>query len=221
VAAHASRERMLAEDPAGSAAAAQPGPASPPARAPAQPLVAADARAPSEEQQRELKRERKAAFDAQRPLAAWERYRALIDTLEEANKLADLGDHKARFALVITGALNVALFFVGSRSEVADSVPAALRPWVGAYLVAYALVALYFFFQAIEALRPRTLRLGVPSGCLDGDGAPHRPLGLRFHEDARRQGAEIYGQAWQHVRIDQLNAELAAQAHAVACANGA
>lgn len=219
MAALASLDKTRDPVPAGAPDAAPSSDATAPPRQP--PVEPPDAREPSDEQQRELKRERKLALDAQRPLEAWERYRALIDTLEEASKLADLGDHKARFALVITGALNVALFFVGTRGEVVGSLPGTLRPWLGVYLVAYALVTLYFFFQAIEALRPRTLRLGVPIGHADGNGAPHRPLGLRFHEDARRQGAEAYGEAWRHVRIDQLNAELAAQAHAVASANGA
>jgi hypothetical protein len=166
-----------------------------------------------EEAAREARRAAKA--EPRRPLEPWERYRALIDTLEEAHKLADLGDHKARFALVIMGALNVVLFVVGTRSDLAAAVPDAWRPWLTAYLVIYALVALYFFAQAIEALRPRRLRLHVPlvEGEVDG------PIGLRFHEDALTRDAAGYRDAWAAVRVDQLNAELAAQAHTLAHVN--
>jgi hypothetical protein len=55
---------------------------------------------------------RELAEDAHRPLDSWERYRALCDALKEANDLVDLADHKARFALVIMGALNAVMFIV-------------------------------------------------------------------------------------------------------------
>lgn len=172
---------------------------------------------PADEADKRHRRALKLQQDALRPLDAWERYRALVDTLEESHKLSDLGDHKARFALVIMGALNVVLFVVGTRADVVAGIPDAWRPWLTAYLVAYALVALYFFSQAIEALRPRRLRLHVPLGQAAPD--QHEPLGLRFHEDALRHDVQGYREAWAHVRMDQLHAELAAQAHTLAHVN--
>ena len=180
----------------------------------APPETAAD---PADELERERRRALKLEQDARRPLDAWERYRALVDTLEESNKLSDLGDHKARFALVIMGALNVVLFVVGTRADVVAGVPEPWRPWLTAYLVVYALVALYFFSQAIEALRPRRLRLRVPLGQAAPD--QHEPLGLRFHEDALTRDVDGYREAWARVRMDQLQAELAAQAHSLAHVN--
>ncbi len=183
------------------------------------PSLPPGAAARADEAGRESRRAQKQHEDALRPLDAWERYRALIDTLEEANKLADLGDHKARFALVIMGALNVVLFVVGTRADVVTDVPEAWRPWLTAYLVGYALVALYFFSQAIEALRPRHMKLRVPLGEPVAD--QHEPLGLRFHEDALTRDVGGYREAWSRVRMDQLQAELAAQAHALAHVNRA
>src|SRR3954470_24454743 len=101
------------------------------------------------------KKQKKALKDAHRPLDSWERYRALTDVLDEAIDLVDLADHKARFALVIMAALNVVLFFVAVRTDLAKEIPKFFQPFIGVYVLIYALVALYFFLQAIESLRPR------------------------------------------------------------------
>ena len=60
------------------------------------------------------KRQRKMMRDAHRPLESWERYRALTDVIDEQMDLIDLADHKARFALIIMGALNLLL---GERAD--------------------------------------------------------------------------------------------------------
>src|SRR6185503_4992069 len=69
------------------------------------------------------KRERKLVKDAHRNLDSWERYRALTDVLSEALDLVDLADHKARFALIIMGALNALLFIMASQTDVFDAIP--------------------------------------------------------------------------------------------------
>jgi uncharacterized protein YjiK len=165
------------------------------------------------------KKQKKALKDAHRPLDSWERYRALTDVLDEAIDLVDLADHKARFALVIMAALNVVLFFVAVRTDLAKDIPRVFQPFVGVYVLIYALVALYFFLQAIESLRPRKSQPQVSP--IAQTGFDDFPLGIRFYEDILRRDVEDYKRAWKDVRVGQLNAELAVQAHALAGINRA
>lgn len=164
------------------------------------------------------KKEKKALKDSHRPLDSWERYRALTDVLDEAIDLVDLADHKARFALVIMATLNVVLFFVG-RTDLIRGIPGRFQPFIAAYLLIYVIVALYFFMQAIESLRPRKSQPQVPP--VTQTGIEDFPLGIRFYEDILRREPEDYKRAWQEVRMGQLNAELAVQAHALAGINKA
>jgi uncharacterized protein YjiK len=206
-----------------------PGPAAPaetPAHLEARPPEPAKAREPEKGRDKKARRERKllrkaekAARDAHRPLDSWERYRALVDAFEDATDLIDLADHKARFALVIMGALNAVLFIVATRSEFASALPAGLWPWAAAYLVAYVLVALYFFMQAIESLRPRKAHPHIP---YPGEGAlAEHPVGLRFYEDILERDLAAYRRAWGEVQIGQINNEVAVQVHGLARINQA
>jgi hypothetical protein len=166
-----------------------------------------------------LKKREKAREDAHRPLDSWERYRALTDVLDDAMELVDLADHKARFAIVIMAALNVAIFFVATRTDLAGRLPARWQPWLAAYFLAYVLVALYFFLQAIESLRPRK---NQPRVRYFGEaGLEEHPLGLRFYEDILTRDLEAYRRAWREIRIGQLTNEVAVQAHALAEINRA
>jgi uncharacterized protein YjiK len=165
------------------------------------------------------KKQKKALKDSHRPLDSWERYRALTDVLDEAIDLVDLADHKARFALVIMAALNVVLFFVAIRTDLVTEIPKFMQPFVGVYVLIYALVALYFFLQAIESLRPRKSQPQVPP--VTQTGIEEFPLGIRFYEDILRRDVEDYKRAWKEVHLGQLNAELAVQAHALAGINRA
>ncbi|HEX9189138.1 MAG TPA: SdiA-regulated domain-containing protein [Vicinamibacteria bacterium] len=176
--------------------------------------------APRTEQGDDPKRQKKEAklqAASTRPLDPRERYRALVDSLEEAMDLVEHADRKARFALVIMGALNLAFFFLATRSEITDYLPAWLRPFLAFYLVAYAAVALFFFLEAIESLRPRRFRPQVPYPGVGG--ADHYPEGLRYYEDAVTRDVEAYRRAWREVRFGQLNAELAVQNHIMARIN--
>lgn len=166
-----------------------------------------------------LKRQQKLREDAHRPLDSWERYRALTDVLDDAMELVDLADHKARFALVIMAALNVAMFFVASRADLAARLPPRWQPFLAGYFLVYVLVALYFFLQAIESLRPRQ---NQPRVRYFGEaGLEEHPLGLRFYEDILSRDLEAYRRAWREIRIGQLNNEVAVQAHALAEINRA
>ena len=165
------------------------------------------------------KKERQFLKDAHRPLESWERYRALTDVLDEAIDLVDLADHKARFALIIMGALNALLFIMASQTDVFDAVPVGWRPLMTAVISIYALIAVYFVIQAIESLRPRKAQPQVRYA--SETGLEDFPVGLRFYEDILSRDVEAYRRAWRELRIGQLNAELAVQAHALAQINKA
>ena len=171
----------------------------------------------ADDDSKRLKKEAKLQAQSVRPLDPRERYRALVDTLEEAQDLIELADRKARFALVIMGALNIAFFFLATRAEIVDYMPIWLRPFLGFYLLVYAAVALFFFLEAIEALRPRRFRPHLP---YPGEGGPdHYPEGLRYYEDIVQRDLEAYRRAWREVRFGQLNAELVVQNHIMAHIN--
>jgi uncharacterized protein YjiK len=155
--------------------------------------------------------------DQRRPLTAWERYRALTDAFDEGLDLVDLADHKARFAFVIMGALNVALYFILGRSEVAERIPPGLRSWLVVYLILYGLVGIYFFLQAIESLRPRSVRPRVPN--TEEIDLEETPIGVRFFHDVLERDVLGHLKAWRSIHIGQLNAELARQAYALAHIN--
>jgi len=165
------------------------------------------------------KKQKKQKKDAVRNLDSWERYRALTDALDEAIDLVDLADHKARFALVIMAAVNVVLFFSADALDPLKARSFALQIVLGIYLFVYILIALYFFLMAIESLRPRKSQPQVTP--VDQVDAEEFPLGIRFYEDILRRDVDAYKKAWQEVRIGQLNAELAVQAHAFAQINRA
>jgi uncharacterized protein YjiK len=169
------------------------------------------------EAEKQRKKERKHAADAQRTLDSWERYRALVDALDEGHQLLEIADRKARFALVIMGALNVLTFLLATRTELIEFVPPSWRFGLAIYLAGYALVAVYFFLQAIEALRPRRFNphLEYPGTA----GPEHFPMGLRYYEDVVARDLEAHRRAWREVRFGQLNAELSVQTHIMARTN--
>jgi hypothetical protein len=186
-----------------------------------EPAGSAGPRAETKAEKKARKRAEKAQGlleDAHRPLDAWERYRALCDALDDANDLVDLADHKARFALVVMGALNAVLFIVATRPQFLSAMPPAAHAWLGLGVVIYALAAVYFFLEAIEALRPRRFEPQQPAG---GDAGEDSPLGLRFYADVLKRDPAAFAAAWQDVRVGQLNAEVAQQIYTLARINDA
>jgi hypothetical protein len=147
--------------------------------------------------------------DAHRPLEPWERYRALNDAFDLEQELIDLGDHKARFALVILTGLNAVAFLMVARTDFLATMPQALRPFLGLYVFLYGAAAVYFFFQAIESLKPR-----IYMGDADKD-----LLGLRFFAGILKRDEEEYRQTWSSVRVDQLSDEIAEQVHTLSRIN--
>jgi uncharacterized protein YjiK len=194
---------------------AAPGAESPGQPAPPTPeLVPVDKSASLKVARKLGKKQKKLLKDVHRPLDSWEKYRALTDALDEALELVDLGDHKARFALIIAGALNVFLYALGASTDVFDNVPERFRLAVLLMAGLYAVLAIYVLIQAIESLRPRRAQPYVHYSA-DTGGYEEYPLGLRFYEDVLSRDMEAYRQAWRDVRIGQLNNEVAVQLHAI------
>ena len=175
---------------------------------------------PRESPEEELARrqQRKAAkllAEASRPLDPWERYRAQVDAFEQGIDLAAMADRKVRFAMVVMASLNIGVFAVMTRPDLIGLGQLQLRGWLGAYLLAYAVVGVYFFVQAVDALRPRPATApGEPRG-----GALTEASRLRHVERVVSQRVGEYANAWREVRFDQLHAELALQNHRLAQVN--
>ena len=167
-------------------------------------------------QTKELRRQQKLLEDANRHLDSWERYRALNDTLDEAYELVGIANREARFAAILMGALNASVVLLVTRPEVQAAIPPGFRTWVGVLLTVYASVAVYFFLSAIEILRPRRYRPKVEHPDVDPEA---RSAGVRYYEDIILRSTEEHWSAWRHVRIGQLNAELALQTHSLALVN--
>jgi uncharacterized protein YjiK len=182
--------------------------------APTPELVPVDRSAPLKAARKLGKKQKKLLKDVHRPLDSWEKYRALTDALDEALELVDLGDHKARFALIISGALNVFLYALGASTDVFDNVPERFRFAMMIMAGLYAVLAIYNLIQAIESLRPRRAQPYVHYSA-DTGGYEEYPLGLRFYADVLGRDMEAYRQAWRDVRIGQLNNEVAVQLHAL------
>jgi uncharacterized protein YjiK len=193
-------------DPAAPAAASSPAP---------EPTLSKAEKKAHKKQKKAEKRQR----EAHRSIDSWERYRALNDAFDMQQELVDLADHKARFALIIMGALNAVFFLLGINQNVQSHLPATAQPWIIGYLALYACVAVTFFLQAIESLRPREGRPYVPDP--GSEGYEDHPLGVRFFEDVLRRDIASYQAAWREIRIGQLNAELAVQVHVLARINHA
>jgi hypothetical protein len=166
-----------------------------------------------DEEAKRRRKEKKALDAATQPLDPWQRYKALSDVLDAGQDMIDLADHKARFALLIMGALNAGVFLASARAPAGSFFGSELGRLVGVGLLAYAVSALYFFAQAIEALRPR----GKPGmRPLPTEPIPDVSLGMRFYHDILERSADEYQRLWSVLKVDNLNAEISGQVHVVA-----
>jgi hypothetical protein len=147
-----------------------------------------------------------------RRLEPWERYRALTDALDEVYEVMDHSNREARFAMLVMGILNAFVAICASRSEVVGTLEGTPRTGAAVLLGVYAVAALYFLYQAIEALRPGKFRPHLGAWQTSGDALP---MGLRYYEDVITRDALGHWQAWHDVQIGQLNAELALQFHSL------
>ena len=165
------------------------------------------------DQEREARKRRKLdeklRRDAERPPRGMERWRILMDIVDEARRVVELADHKARYALVVMGVLNAGAFLILSRAHLFSDLSPALKPWMIGLLVVYAGLSCLFVFHAIDCLRPRRLR---DTGIAAAPG-PHGPLGLLYWELIGAYDLKSYQRAWSAVRLEQLNAELVLISH--------
>jgi hypothetical protein len=163
---------------------------------------------------KDAKRREKEArrLEAERgPLEPAFRYRAMQNAVEMTQDLIELADRKARFALVIISVLNaVALVVVVRGGESFIPRTGAWSVAIGAELVVYVAVTVWYIFQAIEALRPRG---GVPSDALPTEVARGQSMRVLFHGDIVRRSRDDYRRVWSELRMDNLNTELADQLH--------
>ena len=170
------------------------------------------------EERKRLRRERKRLFDAERTLDEWERYRALVDANDEAFEQIDVTNREARFALILMGALNAVVLVLLTRAEALNALSPAERYWIAGLFGGYVVMAIAFLLQAIEALRPGRFRPRLWDWTHEESS---RPAGVRYYEDVIKKSASEHWQAWQAVRLTQLNAEMCVQLHSLSLKNHA
>ncbi len=83
-------------------------------------------------------------------------------------------------------------------------------------IAVYALFAIGFLLQAIDALRPTHYRPRFDRWSKDRDDFP---VGVRYYEDIVLRDTESHWQAWRNVSLQQLNADLAVQLHSLSLKN--
>lgn len=162
------------------------------------------------------KKEAKLKEQLESPLDPFTRYKALTDAFKAEQDLVELADKKARFALVIMGALNAAVLLVVTRGPLDTTLRGGVFTISFAVLLAlYAGLAIYFFLLAIETLRPRS-GASVPA---PGAVTPGTSANVRYNQAIVARPLGDYRAAWEQVRIDNLNVEIATQIHVIAGIN--
>lgn len=170
--------------------------------------IPADAGAKARRKHR--KRHARLLRDADRPPKSFERWRIVTEVASELRHVVDLVDHKARYALIILGALNAAVFFVLSRGHAIAALPPLTQPWMVGFLVLYAALTFVFVLYAIDCLRPRLLRKVASPG-------EHEPRGLLYWETIARYPPDEYRRAWSEAHLDEINAEAVVVVQRLAC----
>ena len=146
------------------------------------------------------------------PLNAAQRYRALIDLLEQFMDIAELADRKTRFALVILGALNAVNLLLIGRSELIFGSPTELTGWIALYAGIYIALSLYLVVQAINTLKPRMSRIknyAEQEAATENNAAEDAPR-LRFVHNVVRLGLDEYYSKWHSASFAQVNRDVAA-----------
>jgi hypothetical protein len=159
-------------------------------------------------------------LDAERGLLdPSDRYRALVNAVKAAQDLIELGDKKARFALVVMSVLNAVAVLLVVRGG--DALLPRVGPWalvIGAELAVYVVITVYYIAQAISALRPRGVKPPALSE-LPSEVTPAASMRVLFHADAVARDRARYRAIWEQLRMDNLNTELADQLHTLSSIN--
>jgi hypothetical protein len=156
--------------------------------------------------------------EARGPLDPADRYRALVNAVKQSQDLIEMGDKKARFALVIMSVLNAVAVLLVARGG------SALLPtggWgfvVAAEVAVYAVVTLYFLTQAVSALRPRGTH-PPPVHELPSEVQPGVSMRVLFHADAAARERPAYHTLWDRLRMDNLTTELVDQLYTLSWVN--
>jgi hypothetical protein len=144
------------------------------------------------------------------------RYRAQINAMKAAQDLLEMGDRKARFALVVMSVLNAVLVLLvarGGESFLPSTGPLAVI--VQVELAAYVIVTVFYVLQAIQALRPRGMR-PPNSTSLPSVIEPGKSMRVLFHADVVSRSTPEYRSLWENLRMDNLTTELADSLHTLA-----
>ena len=149
-----------------------------------------------------------------------DRYKALVNAVKASQDLIDLGDKKARFALVIMSVLNaVAVLLVVRGGDALIPKVGGFALLIGFEFVAYAVITVYYISQAISALRPRR----VPSPSLNTLPATVKPqvsMRVLFYADVLARDREGFRAVWHELRMDNLTTELADQLYTLSWISG-
>jgi hypothetical protein len=175
-----------------------------PVWAPAPPRVAPGGK----EERRQQKHDERLRRDAVRAPDSWERFRILLEVVDQERSVVEIADHKARYALIILGVLNAIIFVLIGRGGVFQALPDPLRPWLVGIIAVYSALTFLFVLHAIDCLRPREI---------GGKGSVHRAgiPGLLFWEGIVQHSRDSYQEEWALARMEHLNAEAILVAHRV------
>src|SRR5512134_3027188 len=108
------------------------------------PAPPADGPGNGKEERRRRKREEKLRRDAVRATDSWERFRILLEVVDQQRNVVEIADNKARYALIILGVLNAVIFVLLGRGGVFRELPDGVKPWLVGVIAIYA--ALTFVF---------------------------------------------------------------------------
>jgi hypothetical protein len=165
--------------------------------------------------------------EAHRRLDVRDRFRLLTDFIDAERKMIEVADHKARFALVIMGALNDAWLLLAMRGHLFDPVPEPVRPWLLVVLLPYGAVVFVFLLDAVRVLQPHMrmwsdVAAAAPAPLRGTEVATdERPLGLMYWGAAVTAEFPRYARLWTEARVGQAGTELALLAYELARVNAA
>jgi hypothetical protein len=148
-----------------------------------------------------------------------DRYKALVNAVKATQDLIDLGDKKARFALVIMSVLNaVAVLLVVRGGDAFIPKVGGIAILIGLEFATYAVITIYYISQAISALRPRSIK--TQAADVSNVIEPGKSMRVLFYADVLARDRAAYKQLWSSMRMDNLTSELADQLYTLSWISG-